>query len=43
METSTPFRSSQVDKKATFHMQEKHRFDMQDDVRGDDIRKLMKK
>lgn len=43
VETSTPFRSSQVDKKATLDMQERHRFDMRDDVRGDDIRKLMKK
>lgn len=41
--TATPFRSSQVDKKATLNMQERHRFDLQDDVRGDDIRKLMKK
>lgn len=40
---STPFRSSRVDKKATLHMQERDRFDMHDDVRGDDIKKLMKK
>ncbi|WP_294072734.1 S41 family peptidase [Proteiniphilum sp. UBA1028] len=40
---SSPFRSSQVDNKATFHMQDKHRFDMLDDVRGDEIRKLMEK
>ncbi len=43
LHVSSPFRSSQVDKKATLHMQDKHRFDMLEDVRGDEIRKLMKK
>lgn len=42
-EISTPFRSSQVDRKITLDRQERNHFDMQDDVRGDDIRKLMKK
>jgi|AGTN01.1.fsa_nt_gi Periplasmic protease len=40
---STPFRSSQVDKKATLNMQDRHRFEMYDDVRGDAIKELMKK
>ena len=43
METPTSFRSSQVDKKAALNRQDRHHFDMQDDIRGDDIRKLMKK
>jgi len=43
LHVSSPFRSSQVDKKATLHMQDKHRFDMLEDVRGDEIRKLMEK
>lgn len=41
--TTTPFRSSQIDRKETIRTQDRHRFDMEDDVRGDDIRKLMKK
>ncbi|NLY25236.1 MAG: hypothetical protein GX042_09575 [Bacteroidales bacterium] len=40
---STPFRSSQVDRNMTERMLTPHRFDMQDDVRGDAIKKLMKK
>lgn len=43
METPTSFRSSQVDKKAALNRQDRHHFDMQDDIRADDIRKLMKK
>jgi hypothetical protein len=40
---STPFRSSQVDRKITNRMLKPHRFDMVDDVRGDAIKELMKK
>lgn len=41
---STPFRSSQVDEKASVKLrQNRLRFDMHDDVRGDAIRNLMKK
>ncbi len=41
---STPFRSSQVDDKASVKLrQNRLRFDMHDDVRGDAIRNLMKK
>lgn len=40
---SSPFRSSQVDRNMTERMLSPHRFDMQDDVRGDAIKKLMKK
>jgi len=40
---ATPFRSLQMDKKATLNTREKYRFNMQDDVRGEDIRKLIKK
>jgi len=40
---STPFRSSQVDRNISERMLTPHRFDMQDDVRGDAIKELMKK
>jgi len=40
---STPFRSAQVDRNISDRMLTPHRFDMQDDVRGDAIKKLMKK
>lgn len=40
---STPFRSSQVENSATLKMQDKTRFEMYDDVKGDAIRNLMKK
>lgn len=38
---STPFRSSQIEKRATARMFKPHRFDMQDDVWGDEIKELM--
>lgn len=40
---SSPFRSSQVDRNISDRMLNPHRFDMQDDVRGDAIKELMKK
>lgn len=43
-EISTPFRSSQVNDKISIDSREKaHRFEMYDDVRGEDIRKTMNK
>lgn len=41
-EALTPFRSSQVDEKATLKQEKQHRFEMYDDVRGEDIRRIMK-
>lgn len=38
-----PFRSSQVEKMATERMLKPHRFDMQDDIWGDEIKKLMQR
>lgn len=41
---STPFRSSQVNERISIDNREKtHRFEMYDDVRGEDIRKIMNK
>lgn len=40
---SSPFRSSQVERTATERMLKPHRFDMQDDIWGEEIKKLMKK
>lgn len=41
---STPFRSSQVDVKASIKLRdERQRFEMYDDVRGEEIRNLIKK
>ena len=40
---STPFRSSQVVRNISERMPTPHRFDMQDDVRGDAIKELMTK
>lgn len=43
MKFSTPFRSSQVDEKATLKREREHRFEMHDDVRGEDIKRIMSK
>ncbi len=40
---STSLRSSQIDEKKTLDMKNRSTFEMYDDVRGDDIRNLMKK
>lgn len=41
---STPFRSSQVDERTSIKLRHnRHRFEMNDDVRGEEIRKLIKK
>lgn len=39
----TPFRSSQVERLATERMLKPYRFDMQDDIRGEEIKKVIKK
>ena len=40
---STPFRSSQVDEKASLKLRDKRqKFEMVDDVRGEEIKNLMK-
>lgn len=39
----TPFRSSQVERLATERMLKPYRFDMQDDIRGEEIKKMMSK
>jgi C-terminal processing protease CtpA/Prc len=42
--TATPFRSSQVDERTSIKLRHnRHRFEMNDDVRGEEIRKLIKK
>ena len=40
---NTPFRSSQVDRTATERMLKPYRFDMQDDIRGEEIKRVIKK
>ncbi len=40
---ATPFLPLQIDEKTMLRTREKYRFNMQDDVRGEDIRKLIKK
>lgn len=41
---STPFRSTQIDQKRSMEIRtDKHRFEFYDDIRGDEIRNLMKK
>ena len=41
---STPFRSSQVDERTSIKLRHnRHRFEMNDDVRGEEIRNLIKK
>lgn len=40
---NTPFRSSQVERTATKRMLKPHRFDMQDDIWGDEIKKMMQR
>ena len=39
----TPFRSSQVERLATERMLKPYRFDMQDDIRGEEIKRVIKK
>lgn len=38
---STTFRSSQLDERATIKQEREHRFEMYDDVRGEEIKKIM--
>ncbi len=43
MKVNIPFRSAQLDKRMTLEREVNHRFEMYDDVRGEDIRKIMSK